>query len=85
MPTRSSDRRVKVQSWGPGLGIRLPREAVDQLNLKAGDRVNVHIEKAAIQLSKSRKVWTEEELLQGVTPDICGPDLLPERCGKELL
>lgn len=32
-----------------------------------------------------RKRWREEELLKGVTPEICGPDLIPDRVGRELI
>ena len=38
-----------------------------------------------IRRAKSPKKWTEDELLKGVTPDICGPDLIPDRAGKELI
>jgi hypothetical protein len=38
-----------------------------------------------IRRAKARKKWTEKELLKGVTPTICGPDLIPDRKGQELL
>jgi hypothetical protein len=34
---------------------------------------------------QSRRKWTEAELLKGVAPAICGPDLIPNRAGRELI
>lgn len=77
----------KVARWGNSLGLRIPQEGVDQLKLKEGQSVRVRIngDSITIRALKPRKKWTEEELLKGVTPDICGPDLIPDRVGKELL
>jgi antitoxin MazE len=77
----------KVARWGNSLGLRIPQEGVDQLHLKEGQSVSVRIKGDAITIRplKARKKWTEEELLKGVTPGICGPDLVPDRVGKELL
>lgn len=77
----------KVARWGNSLGLRIPQEGVDQLNLKEGQSVSVRIKGDSISIRplKPRKKWTEEELLKGITPDICGPDLVPDRVGKELL
>jgi antitoxin MazE len=77
----------KVARWGNSLGLRIPQEGVDQLNLKEGQSVSIRIKGDSITIRplKARKKWTEEELLKGVTPEICGPDLVPDRVGKELL
>ena len=37
-----------------------------------------------IRRAKIRKKWTEKELLKGITPTLCGPDLIPSRAGREL-
>jgi antitoxin component of MazEF toxin-antitoxin module len=60
---------------------------VDQLKLKEGDSVKVRLKGDTITISraKARKKWSEEELLKGVTPEICGPDLIPDRAGRELI
>ena len=39
----------------------------------------------AIRRSEARKKWSERDVLKGVTPAMCGPDLIPNRAGKELL
>ena len=37
-----------------------------------------------VAVGKTAK-WGESKLLKGVTPQICGPDLIPDRVGRELL
>ena len=37
----------------------------------------------AIRAVKTRTQWTEQELLKGVQPEMCGHDLIPDRVGKE--
>lgn len=77
----------KVARWGNSLGFRIPQEGVDQLKLKEGESVKVRVKGDTITISrvKTRRKWTEQELLKGITPAICGPDLIPDRAGKELL
>lgn len=77
----------KVARWGNSIGVRIPQEGVDRLGLKEGESVNVRVkgDTITIRRAKARKKWTEKELLKGVTPAICGPDLVPDRRGKELL
>jgi antitoxin MazE len=75
----------KVMRWGHGLGIRIPQEVVDRLQLREGESVRVQVREQAITISraKPRKKWTEAELLKGITPVMCRPDLIPDRAGKE--
>jgi hypothetical protein len=40
---------------------------------------------ALTRRTEVRKKWTEKELLTGVTPAICGPELIADRVGRELL
>ena len=49
--------------------------------------MNVEIKKGTITIrrARQRRKWTEAELLKGITPDMCGPDLIPSRAGKELI
>jgi antitoxin MazE len=77
----------RVARWGNSLGVRIPQEAVEQLGLKEGESVNMRIGNGSITIrpARQRKKWTEEELLKGVTPDICGPDLIPNRVGREII
>jgi len=85
MPT--IDKVSKVARWGNSLGLRIPQEGVEQLKLKEGESVRVRVQDDTITIrrAKPRRKWTEAELLKGVTPAICGPDLIPDRKGKELI
>lgn len=77
----------KVARWGNSLGLRIPREGVERLHLKEGETVRVSVKNGTMTIRRvtvARK-WTEAELLKGVTPDICGPDLVPTRAGRELI
>lgn len=87
MASEIIEKISKVARWGNSLGFRIPQEGVDQLKLKEGESVNVRVKGATITIRrvKARKKWSEKELLKGVTPSICGPDLVPDRSGKELI
>jgi antitoxin MazE len=87
MTSKTIEKISKVARWGNSLGFRIPQEGVDQLGLKEGESVFVRVrgDTITIRRASTRRKWTEEELLKGVTPDLCGPDLIPDRMGKELL
>ncbi len=87
MAAATIEKTSKVSRWGNSLGLRIPQEGVDQLHLKDGETVKIQIkgDKITIKRTKPRKNWTEAELLEGVTPDMCGPELIKGRVGKELL
>ncbi len=87
MGSGAIEKVSKVARWGNSLGFRIPQEGVDRLKLKEGEEVDVRIKGDAITIrrAKSRKKWTEKDLLKGVTPAICGPDLIPDRKGRELI
>jgi antitoxin MazE len=83
----SFQKTSRVAIWGNSLGVRIPQEAVEQLGLKEGESVQMRISNGSITIrrAKQRKKWSEEELLKGITPDMCGPDLIPDRRGKEIV
>ena len=88
MPSASAERTTKIARWGNSLGVRIPQEAAEQLQLRDGEAVKVQARNGVITIRKarrSRKKWTEAELLKGVTPRMCGPDLIPDRAGRELI
>lgn len=77
----------KVARWGNSLGLRIPQEGVERLQLEEGAAVRVRVKGDTITISraKPRRKWTEKDLLKGITPDMCGPDLIPDRKGRELI
>jgi antitoxin MazE len=87
MPVGVIEKVRKVARWGNSLGFRIPQEGVDRLKLKDGQTVTVRVKGDTITIRpvKARKKWTEKELLKGVKPTMCGPDLVPDRVGKEIL
>jgi antitoxin MazE len=87
MAARTIEKISKVTRWGNSLGFRIPQEGVDRLELKEGESVNVQVKADSITIrrAKARRKYTEKELLKGVTPSMCGPDLIPVRRGRELV
>ena len=77
----------RITRRGDSLWLRIPQKCVDQLELQDGQSVSVRVERNSLVVNrvKARKKCTEEELLNGITPEMCGPDLIPDRLGKELL
>lgn len=74
---KSSSRDTTLSRWGNSLGLRIPREATDQLNLRAGAKVTVEIgpDSLTIRPVRKRRKWTEAELLKGVTPQNSGGEI----------
>jgi antitoxin MazE len=66
-----------VSRWGNSLGLRIPQEAADRLNLKAGARVSVEVgdDSITIRPVRPRKRWSEAALLRGVTPAMVGGEV----------
>ena len=85
--TVTVERISKVANWGNSLGVRIPQEAAEQLQLKNGESVKIQVRNGVmtIRKAKQRKRWTEAELLKGITPKMCGPELIRGRAGKELI
>ena len=78
----------KLARWGNSLGLRIPREAVDRLNLKDGADVRLEIgaDSVTILPTRLRKKWTEAELLKGVTPEMVKGEIdWGTPIGKEVL
>jgi antitoxin MazE len=77
----------KVSRWGNSLGVRIPQEAVERLHLKDGESVNFEFADGAITIrrAKPRRKYSEAELLKGITPALCGPDLVPDAVGREII
>ena len=78
----------KVARWGNSLGLRIPREVVNRLNLKDGAAVSLEIgpDSVTIRPMRPRKKWTEAELLKGVTPQMVKGEIdWGGPVGKEIL
>jgi antitoxin MazE len=87
MPGSLIEKTSKVSRWGNSLGLRIPQEGVDLLSLRDGETVKIQIkgDTITIRRTKPRRKWTEAELLEGLTPELCGPEIIKGRSGKEIL
>jgi antitoxin MazE len=63
---------VIVNKWGNSLGVRISQPLANEVDLTAGDAVNVEVIDNKIVISPLKKKYQLEELLVGVTPDLIG-------------
>jgi antitoxin MazE len=82
-----AQRTGKVSQWGNSLGVRIPQEAVEQLHLKDGESVHFEFAQDTITIRRAspRRKYTEAQLLKGITPAVCGPDLIANPTGREIV
>lgn len=68
-----SDRIIvgkRVSKWGNGLGVLLPKQVIEKMELKAGDKLVLEMENGVITLKKESDVliiprYRLEDLLKG--------------------
>lgn len=56
---------TRISQWGHSLGVRIPKDFVDKLNLKNGSEVRMYEDKNRIIIEKE-KHYTLQSLLKGV-------------------
>lgn len=62
--------QVQVAKWGNSLGVRVPRDVAARVGLTVGARVDIEAaEDGRIIITRSRRRFTLDELLAGMTPD----------------
>ena len=60
---------TQVAKWGNSLAIRIPRSIAKGANLTEGDRLSLDVaEDGSIVLRSSRRKYSLEELVAGITP-----------------
>jgi antitoxin MazE len=65
MPVQS-----RVRKWGNSLGLRVPRDIAARAGLIEGARVDIEgFEDGRIVITPSRRRFTIEELVAGMTPE----------------
>lgn len=61
---------VRVSKWGNSLGVRVPRDVAARAGLKEGERVEMEgYADGRIVITPSRRRFTIEELVAGMTPE----------------
>jgi antitoxin MazE len=62
--------QLRVTKWGNSLGLRVPRDVAARAGLTEGARVDIEgFEDGRIVVTPSRRRFTLEELLVGMTPE----------------
>ena len=62
--------RVRIAKWGNSLGLRVPRDVAARAGLTAGARVDIEASAdGRIIVTRSRRRFTLDELLAGMTPE----------------
>jgi antitoxin MazE len=62
--------QVQIAKWGNSLGLRVPRDIAARVGLSEGMRVDVEAaDDGRIIVTRSRRRFTLDELLAGMTPE----------------
>ena len=62
--------QLRVSKWGNSLGLRVPREIAARAGLREGARVEIEgYSDGRIVITPSRRRFTIEELVVGMTPE----------------
>ena len=81
MPTQS-----RLSKWGNSLAVRVPREVAARAGLSEGARIDIEgFADGHIVITQSRRRFTLDELLAGMTPEREHPLEDDEPRGAELL
>ncbi len=77
---------VAIRAWGNSQGIRIPKDILDQMQLKISDVLDIEIENDAIVLRKQFVHKTFEERLAAYNGEISVCDFdWGEPVGREIL
>jgi antitoxin MazE len=78
--------QLRVTKWGNSLGLRVPKDVAARAGLVEGARVDIEaFADGRIIVTPSRRRFTLEELLAGMTPEKKHPLEDDGPVGKELL
>lgn len=62
--------QVQIAKWGNSLGLRVPRDVAARVGLTEGARVDIEAsDDGRIIITRSRRRFTLDELLKGMTPE----------------
>jgi antitoxin MazE len=62
--------QVQISKWGNSLGVRVPKDVAARAGLTEGARVDIEAtEDGRVVISRSKRRFTLEELLAGMTPE----------------
>ncbi len=76
----------KIQAWGNSMGLRITRAIGEAAGLDRGTAVSLELTDEGLLIRPKRAAirhWTEDELLQGLTPHTAHADELPKLMDQE--
>ena len=60
---------TKIQKWGNSFAIRIPKEFIEELNLKQGSEIELRKIDDTLQIIPKKRKPTLEELMAKITPE----------------
>lgn len=73
-----------VQKWGNSLGVRIPKEIADRINLNEGSEVEFRLEDGNLILEPLKDQFDLDELINNITDDNRHEEHDTGRLGKEV-
>lgn len=61
--------KVRIVKWGNSLAIRIPKPAIEEARLKAGDDLEIEAGEGRIELQRVGQVPTLRQLVAQITPE----------------
>jgi antitoxin MazE len=61
--------RAKIEKWGNGLAVRIPKEFAQEAGLHPDADVEMSVRQGDLVLAPSRREYTLEELVSKITPE----------------
>lgn len=58
-----------IQKWGNSLGVRIPKNIANNLNLKEGSGISIYEKNGAMVLEKRAKLLDLKKVLKNCTPE----------------
>lgn len=75
---------TSVKKWGNSLGIRIPKNLADQIELQVGTKIELSIDNKILSIKKSQKKETLDSLLLKVNSENKHKEIETYPVGKEL-
>jgi antitoxin MazE len=61
--------KAQVVNWGNSHAVRLPKVVLEKAEMRAGDQLEIHVEKGRIALEPARPKLTLRDLVTRITPE----------------
>jgi antitoxin MazE len=60
---------VKIQKWGNSLGVRIPKNVIEKVNLHENSEVEIESKNGVIVIFPAKKHYSLDSLLEQITKD----------------